>query len=143
MVLQRAVGGVRSRAAYIKPAELFRYLKDIVAAQQVDLVMEKQESFAKKVQRDKAKDSNAPTSDPESWEKFKQMLPEELKQTLAGQEFCRFVCDTETEDAGAVKEGIVVFMSADGCHRLKKSPNWLLNGQLKTFSVGFFKKVRI
>ena len=140
MVQLRAVGGVRSRAAYTKPAELFRYLEDILAAQHVEN-MEKKESFCRKMYTDKAKASNAPTSDPESWEKFKQMLPEELKQTLAGQEFCRFVCDTETEDAGAVKEGIIVFASADGCHRLMKSPNWLLNGELKTFS--FFKQVRI
>ena len=147
----RAVAGVRSRAAYIKPAELFRYLKDIVAAQQVDLVMEKQKSFAKKVQRDKAKALNAPTSDPESWEEFKQMLPEELTQTLAGQEFCRFVCDIETdteEDTDAVNEelvrqGLVVFASADGKERLIKSPNWLRGGEPKTFSVGLFKEVRI
>ena len=141
----RAVAGVRSRAAYIKPAELFRYLKDIVVAQQVDLVMEKKESFARKVQRDRAKTSNAPASEPESWGEFKQMLPVELTQTLGGQEFCRFVCDIETdaEEEEHVEQGIVVFASSDAKERLMMSQNWLLDRSLKTFSVSFFKQVRI
>ena len=147
----RARAGVRTRAAYIKPAELFRYLKDIVAAQQVDLVMEKKESFARKMRKDKDKAVNAPTSEPESWEEFKQMLPQELKQTLAGQEFCRFLCNIETgaeEDTDAVKEenveqGMVVFASSDAKERLIMSPNWLLYGSLKTFSVSFIKQVQI
>ena len=134
---------MRSRAAYIKPAELFRYLEDIVAAQQVDLVMEKQQSFAKKVQRDKAKVMNAPTSDPESWEEFKQMLPEELTRTLAGQEFCRFVCDIETDGEEHVEQGMVIFASSDAKERLMMSPNWLLKGKLKPLRVGFLKQVRI
>ena len=143
-----AVGGMRTRAGYIKPAELFRYLADILAAHHVEN-KEKQKSFCKKMHRDKAQASNAPNSDPESWEEFKQMLPEELTQTLAGQEFCRFVCDIETdteEDTDAVNEelvqqGMVVFASVDARERLIKSPNWLLGGELKTFSI--FKQVRI
>ena len=142
MVRRRAFGGVRSRAAYIKPAELFRYLEDILAAQDVD--MEKQACFFVKMykDRDKAKASNAPTSDPESWEEFKQMLPEQLKKTLGGHEFCPFVCDIETEDAEAVKEGIVVFASADSKERLMNSPNWLLEREDDT-TESLFKQVRI
>ena len=67
------------------------------------------------------------------------MFPEELKKTLGDQEFCRFVRDIETEDA----EGMIVFASDNAKERLLKSPNWLLRGEPKTFSVGFFKKVRI
>ena len=136
---------MRSRAAYIKPAELFRYLKDIVAAQQVDLVMEQKKSFLRKMLRDKDKTSNVPTSEPESWQDFKQMLPLELTQTLGGQELCCFVCNIETDadedtDAG---QGMVVFASSDAKERLTMSPNWLLHGQLNTSRVGFFKQVKI
>ena len=139
---------MRTRAGYIKPAELFRYLADILAAHHLEN-KENQKSFCKKMHRDKAQASNAPNSDPESWEEFKQMLPEELTQTLAGQEFCRFVCDIETdteEDTDAeneelVQQGMVVFASVDARERLIKSPNWLLGGELKTFS--FFKQVKI
>ena len=136
----RAIAGVRSRAAYIKPAELFRYLNDIVTAQHVDLVMEKQQSFGRKVQRDKAKSSNVPTSDPETWEEFKQMLPEELTKTLAGQEFCRYVCSIET--VAEEEQGLIIFASGDARERLLMSPNWLLNGELRTFSVSFLKQVK-
>ena len=34
----RAMAGVRSRAAFVKPTELFKYLNAIVKAQNVDLV---------------------------------------------------------------------------------------------------------
>ena len=137
---------MRTRAGYIKPAELFRYLEDIFAAHHVEN-KEKQVSFCNKMY--KAQASNAPNSDPESWEEFKEMMPEELTQTLAGQEFCRFVCDIETdteEDTDAeneelVQQGMVVFASVDARERLIKSPNWLLGGELKTFSI--FKQVRI
>ena len=78
------------------------------------------------------------------------MLPEELKQTLAGQEFCRFVCNIETdadEDTDAVREEhveqeMVVFASSDAKERLVMSQNWLLYDSLKTFSVSFFKQVQ-
>ena len=95
---------MRTSAGYIKPAQLFRYLEDIFAAHHVEN-KEKQVSFCNKMY--KAQASNAPNSDPESWEEFKQMLPEELTQTLAGQEFCRFVCGIETdteEDTDAENE---------------------------------------
>ena len=132
MVRRRAFGGVRSRAAYIEPAELFRYLGNTLAAQHVEN-MEKPHSFHAKMYQYRNKALKAPT--PESWEEFKQFLPEELKQTLGGEEFCSFVCDVET--AGEM----VVFASADAKERLMKSPNWLLGEDLKTFSI--FKKVRI
>ena len=136
MVRLRAGAGVRSRAKYNKNAELFRYLEKIVTAQHVEN-MEKEKSFAEKMRKDKA-NSNAPTFDPESWEEFKQMLPQELKQTLAGQEFCCFVCDiAETEDA--VKEGMIVFASDNSKERMLKSPHWLLEG--KWMENGLFKQV--
>ena len=122
-----------------------------MAAQQVDLVMEKKKSFLRKMLRDKDKTSNVPTSEPESWQDFKQMLPLELTQTLGGQELCCFVCNIETdadEDTDAVKEehveqGMVVFASSNAKERLTMSPNWLLHGQLNTSRVGFFKQVKI
>ena len=121
MVRLRAVGGVRSRAGYNKSAELFRYLEEILAAQHVEN-MENQSSFAHKMSRDRA-NSNAPSSDPQTWEEFKQMLPQELKQTLlGGQEFCRFVCDLEIEDSDSVKEGMIVFASDGAKERLLMSP---------------------
>ena len=127
----------------MKPAELFSYLEDILAAQDVEN-MEKLTSFIRKmyIDRDKAKASDAPTSDPESWEEFKQMLPEQLKKTLGGHEFCPFVCDIETEDAEAVKEGIVVFASADSKERLMNSPDWLLERE-EDNTESLFKQVRI
>ena len=132
MVRRRAFGGVKTRAAYSQPAELFKYHFDILAAQHVE-PMEKPHSFKAKMYQYRNKALKAPT--PESWEEFKQSLPEELKQTLGGEEFCSFVCDVET--AGEM----VVFASADAKERLMKSPNWLLGEDLKTFSI--FKKVRI
>ena len=66
----------------------------------------------------------------------------ELKRTLGDQEFCRFVRDIENEDAGAVKEGIVVFASADSKERLMNSPDWLLEREEDT-TESLFKQVRI
>ena len=130
---------MRTRAGYIKPAELFRYLEDIFAAHHVEN-KEKQVSFCNKMY--KAQASNAPNSAPESWEEFKEMMPEELKRTLGGEEFCEF-CDVEIEDAGAVEEGMVVFASADGRERLMMSPNWLLGEEVLPEELSIFKKVRI
>ena len=135
MVRRRAFGGVKTRAAYSQPAELFKYHFDILAAQHVE-PMEKPHSFKAKMYQYRNKALKAPT--PESWEEFKQ-LPEELKQTLGGEDFCPFVCDVETEEAGA--EEMLIFASANAKERLMKSPNWLLGEDLKTFNI--FKKVRI
>ena len=98
--------------------------------------IEERGSFLKKMVNDKNRNKalTAPTSDPEFWEEFL-FLPEELKETLGGEDFCSFVCDAES--AGEM----VVFASADAKERLMKSPNWLLGEDLKTFSI--FKKVRI
>ena len=137
VVQLRAVGGVRSRAGYNSRVELFGYLENILGVQHVEN-MEKKDSFLSKMSRDKA-NTSTPTSRPESWEEFKQTLPKELKETLGGEDFCDI---SDMEDAA--KEGLVVFASADGKERLTKSPNWLLNGgELGTFSVNFFKQVRI
>ena len=142
MVLRRAVGGVRSRAAFIKPAELFRYLGHIVEAQNVENT-EKPHSFQTKMYRSRDKASNVPT--PEFWEEFKQFLPQELKQTLGGQDFCLFFCDIAIEDDAepeAAKEGMVLFASADAKERLMKSPNWLMDvAKITNIRVGFFKQV--
>ena len=61
----------------------------------VQEIREKPHSFHAKMYKSRDKASKAPT--PESWEEFKQFLPEELKQTLGGQDFCPFVCDAEME----------------------------------------------
>ena len=82
VVRLRAVSGVRRRAEYNKSAELFRYLEEILVAQHAENMM-KEKSFADKMRRDRA-NSNAPSSDPQTWKEFKQMLPQELKQTLLG-----------------------------------------------------------
>ena len=141
MVLQRAVGGVRSRAAFIKPAELFRYLGHILAAQNVENT-EHPHSFQTKMYRSRDKASNVPT--PEFWEEFKQFLPQELKQTLGGQDFCLFFCDIAIEDDAeeAVREGMVLFASAEAKERLINSPHWMMDvAKISNIRVDFFKQV--
>ena len=144
------MAGVRSRAAFVKPTELFKYLNAIVEAQHEDLVMVNQAAFRRKIERDRVNASNAPTTDPESWEEFKQMLPEELTQTLGGEEFCRVeVIEVEGGEEAELKErhreqGMVVFASANARLRLINSRNWLLEPleeMAQTFSVSFFKQV--
>ena len=100
--------------------------------------------------KDRVNSSNALTTDPESWEEFKQMLPEELTQTLGGEEFCRFeVIEDEGGEEAELKErhrehGMVVFASANARSRLINSRNWLLEPleeMAQTLSVSFFKQV--
>ena len=146
------MAGVRSRAAFVKPTELFKYLNAIVEAQHEDLVMVNQAAFRRKIERDRVNSSDAPTTDPESWEEFKQMLPKELTQTLGGEEICLFTCDIEVIEVEGGEEaelkereqGMVVFASANARSRLVSSPNWLLEPleeMAQTFSVSFFKQV--
>ena len=144
------MAGVRSRAAFVKPTELFKYLNAIVEAQHEDLVMVNQAAFRRKIERDRVNSSNAPTTDPESWEEFKQMLPKELTQTLGGEEFCDIVViEDDGGEEAELKErhreqGIVVFASANARLRLINSRNWLLEPleeMAQTFSVSFFKQV--
>ena len=71
------------------------------------------------------------------------MLPEELTQTLGGEEFCRFevIKDEGGEEA---EQGMVVFASANARLRLVNSRNWLLEPleeMAQTLSVSFFKQV--
>ena len=137
------MAGVRSRAAFVKPTELFKYLNAIVKAQHEDLVMVNQAAFRRKIERDRVNSSDAPTTDPESWEEFKQMLPEELTQTLGGEEFCRFEV-IEDEGGEEAEQGMVVFASANARLRLINSRNWLLEPleeMAQTLSVSFFKQV--
>ena len=104
--------------------------------------MEKPHSFKAKMYQYRNKALKAPT--PESWEEFKQFLPAEaeLKETLGGEDFCPFVCDIETENAEAVKRGMVVFASAESKERLVMSPNWLLDvDEISNIRIGFFKQV--
>ena len=136
--------GVRTRAAYNKPAELLNYLEHILAAQNTENPWQFA-SFQAKMYRSRGpnyKASRAPT--PESWEEFKESLPKELKQTLGGQDFFLFFCNITTieDDAEAVKEGMVLFASADAKERLMKSPNWLMDvAKITNIRVGFFKQV--
>ena len=62
------------------------------------------------MQKEKAKSTTS-----RSWEELRQILPQDLTRDAGRSEFCRFVCNIETEaeeDTDVVKEGMVVFTSS-------------------------------
>ena len=89
MVELGAQSEVRQAANVLKPRKLFSNLVDIVSGTHGEVVNISQASFARKVRRDRRRDSGIPAKDPVDWAEFKKMLPEELCKTLDGGDFCR------------------------------------------------------
>ena len=85
-----AIAEVRDRAGDAKPRQLFKDLTKIVATDNNEVVNVKQRHFARKMRRERRKTSNLPGTDPKTWTDFKAFLPEELTETLGGEEFARW-----------------------------------------------------
>ena len=80
----------RSQAKDKKPRKLFGDLTNVVE-QQGEMVDITQDTFGRKMRRERRASSSLPGRDPISWTQFKALLPMELQQTVAGEEFTRLL----------------------------------------------------
>ena len=74
MIELGAQSEVRQAANVLKPRKLFSNLVDIVSGTHGEVVNISQASFARKVRRDRRRDSGIPVKDPVGWAEFKKML---------------------------------------------------------------------
>ena len=87
----QASNEARMKAKEKKPRKLFGELTNAVSAQHGEVVTITQASFGRKMRRERRATSNLPGKDPVTWVQFKDMLPAELRQTIAGEDFARFL----------------------------------------------------
>ena len=90
MLELQASHDARLQAADKKPRKLFKELTNHVSAQNGEVVSIDQESFSRKIRRDRRANSYLPSKDASTWSQFKKMLPEELRKTIGGEPFARF-----------------------------------------------------
>ena len=94
----RALDEARTGAKDKKPRVLFKELTNTVSGQNGEVVTVTQETFGRKMRRERRASSNLPGQDPVSWTQFKALLPVELTKTIDGEDWARFVflCASKT-----------------------------------------------
>ena len=86
-----ALDDARDQAKDKKPRKLFGELTNVVTGQHGEVVDISQDTFGRKMRRERRASSSLPGKDPLTWTEFKEMLPAELMQTINGEDFARSI----------------------------------------------------